>query len=321
MINLIIDGDFGGDEMQLMAVAIAHPDKFHILGLTTVFGNAPQSQVTKNAMALSEFLCVPHLPIYAGHSEPINSEMREGDNAHGSNGMGGVEIESSTSNLQNQHAVDFIIETLLNSPDNTITITATGPQTNIAAAIRKNPDAMARVKNIVIMGGATETMSAKDMTFRKGNITPKAEFNFYQDATAANEVLKSGLPIIVLPMNCTHHLTLIPSFETELYNAIHKINPDKAKEVIDVMAAPRELDIKKFGIFPVMHDVNTVLYLIYPDAYPVEESSIEVTSEGECIIANDDRKSVTVALGINDTRLLHNQVMQSFVRVLSQRVP
>jgi len=245
--------------------------------------------------------------------------MLEGDGAHGSNGIGGVELPISPSQVQTQHAVDFIIQTLLDNPEGTITITATGPQTNIAAAIRKNPSAMARIKSILIMGGATEAMRAKDMPYRKGNITPTAEFNFQQDDIAANEVLKSGLPIVLMPMNCTHQLTLTPTFEKELSAALSS-NPDKAQKVIGMMSAPRALDITKFGIHPVMHDVHTVLYILHPEAYLVEDAAIEVTNSGECVTATDERRSVTVAWGIADGRLLHNEVMSSLQSVLAPKL-
>lgn len=315
--KLIIDGDFGGDEMQLMAVAMAHHQKFTILGFTTVFGNTSGTQVTQNALALSTFLNASHIPVYVGHENPIDSEMLKGDGAHGSDGLGDVELVLSSTNQQSQHAVDFINQTLLDNPEKTISITATGPLTNIADVIRKNPEAMARVKNIVIMGGATEQMRAMDIPYRKGNITPNAEFNFYQDAKAAEEVLKSGLPIILHPMNCTHDLTLTPAFEKDLYQALSVIDCDKAQKIGVIMAAPRALDKMKFGIHPVMHDVNTILYMIHPEAYLTEEIAIEVTSEGECITATDKRSPITVARKIIDTRLLHNEVIRSFQFALS----
>src|SRR3546814_1931176 len=86
--------------------------------------------------------------------------------------------------LQPQHAVDWLVDTLRAAPAGSITLCALGPLTNLAAAIVKAPDIVARIGEIVLMGGGF---------FEGGNTTPAAEFNIYADPHAAQVVFASGV--------------------------------------------------------------------------------------------------------------------------------
>lgn len=179
MKKVIIDGDWGGDEMQLAAVLLAHPDKINVLGATCVFGNTDQAQVVRNAGKILQFLGAPHIPYYPGAKGPRGETPPEGDNAHGDDGIGNVHLAETATPPQDMHAVDFILETLRRERAGTVTITATGPLTNIAMAIQKDPIAMARVAEIVVMGGCTAAMPAADKPARPNNITPDHELAYY----------------------------------------------------------------------------------------------------------------------------------------------
>ena len=77
-----------------------------------------------------------------------------------------------------------------------VTILAIGPLTNIAMAMRMEPRFAGNVKQLVIMGGAIASLPDGG-----GNHTPNAEFNFYVDPEAAQIVLRSGIPIVLSPLN------------------------------------------------------------------------------------------------------------------------
>ena len=81
--------------------------------------------------------------------------------------------------LQQQHAVDFIVETLMARPAGTVTLCTLGPMTNIGLALVREPRIAGRLKQIVAMGGGY---------FEQGNVTPAAEFNIYVDPHAARLV-------------------------------------------------------------------------------------------------------------------------------------
>ena len=98
-----------------------------------------------------------------------------------------------------RHAVDVILDLVGNHPGQ-ITIVALGPLTNIAAAIRKDPAAMAQVKELIVMGGSLNG---------QGNVTPVAEFNFYADPEAAQVVVQSGVNLTVVGLDVTHRAVLL----------------------------------------------------------------------------------------------------------------
>ena len=91
--------------------------------------------------------------------------------------------------------VEGLIETLREEAPGTVTLCPIGPLTNIATAFQKAPDIIERVAEIVLMGGAY---------FEVGNVTPAAEFNIYVDPEAASIVFKSGVPLVVMPLDVTH---------------------------------------------------------------------------------------------------------------------
>ena len=117
------------------------------------------------------------------------------EHVHGKTGLDGPDLPDPVMPLQEQHAVEFIIETLRAEPAGSITLCALGPLTNIATAIQKAPDILSNIRELVLMGGAY---------FEVGNITPAAEFNIYVDPQAADIVFKSGIPIVVMPLDVTH---------------------------------------------------------------------------------------------------------------------
>jgi len=278
--TVIIDGDWGGDEMQLAAVLLASK-KVDVIGATAVFGNTTHDQVFKNAGDILHLLNANNIPFFPGAQGPGGVSLpEEGDGAHGANGVGGVNLEPTPAAPQKTDAVDFILETLRNRPAGTVTITATGPLTNIALALAKDPETMARVGDIIVMGGCTADLAGADVPVRKGNITPDAEFNFYMAAKDAAEVLHSGLPITLFPMNCTHQLTLTPEREKALRAAL-AANPAGADAVLGMMRAPIDLDRRKFNLSPTMHDVHTALYLLHPALYEGRKGYVDVTEEGK----------------------------------------
>ena len=115
--------------------------------------------------------------------------------------------------LQKQHAVDFIVETLMREPSGTVTLCALGPLTNIALALIREPEIAPRIKEIVLMGGGF---------FEGGNVTPTAEFNIYVDPHAADVVFKSGIPIVMMPLDVTHKALTTSQAHRRLPRARHQ---------------------------------------------------------------------------------------------------
>lgn len=334
MQKIIIDSDWGSDVLQLTSLLVARPREYEVIGATVVFGNAPHNQNLENAGSMLKLLQIDHRTSrFAGNYAPSGQAAPpEGDGAHGEQGLGAVTLDSSQYPPKNGHAVDFILGSLEDSPVNTITLIATGPQTNIAQAIRSAPETMKRLKEIRIMGGCTSALSgyrvdgdlnrlSESRIERFGNITEHAEFNFQQAPKDADTVLKSGIPICLFPMNCTHQMTFTPQREAMLRQAFDG-HGTLAEKLVGLLSGPRNIDFQKFGIEPTLHDAHTTISLAGPHLYQGRTGVVSIeTDEGspECgrtRFAPSQTGRHWVAESVTDTDAAYRLLVDSLAKTL-----
>lgn len=186
MHRMILDTDPGIDD------ALASPE-IQLEAITTVSGNVSVDLTTRNALALLELTGRTAIPVARGSARPLVRLPVLADYVHGDNGLGGVELPAPRLQPVTQHAVDVIIEKVMEAPGE-VTLVALGPLTNIALALRCKPDIVQRVREVVIMGGALRV---------PGNVTPAAEFNIFVDPHAAHMVFHAGWPIRLVSLDVT----------------------------------------------------------------------------------------------------------------------
>lgn len=192
MPRILLDTDPGIDDALALFLALASPE-VHLEVVTTVSGNVPVEDTTRNALALLELAGRPDIPVARGCACPLLGSPATATQVHGDNGLGGIDLPGAQRQPLEKHAVDVIIETVLSAPGE-ITLVAIGPLTNIALALRCEPRLARMVREVVIMGGALRV---------PGNITPSAEFNIYVDPYAAQIVLHAGWPIRLVTLDTT----------------------------------------------------------------------------------------------------------------------
>ncbi len=188
--KVILDCDPGHDDAFGMILACANLD---VLGVTTIGGNCSLENVTRNALQVLDVLG-QDIKVYAGCSRPLVAPLVTAPQFHGESGLdlcGGKRLPETDRTVEKMHAVDYIIETVMNNDD--VTIIATGPLTNVAMALDKEPKIAERIKEISIMGGS--------VTF--GNWTAAAEFNIFVDPEAASRVFNSGIHVKMSGLNLT----------------------------------------------------------------------------------------------------------------------
>ena len=154
-----------------------------VVAITTVAGNVPILQATRNALYTVE-LCDAHIPVYAGAEKPLLRAYQNATWFHGRDGLGDHNYPAPRQAAASMHAADAIIETIEANPG--IVLVTLGPLTNVALALAKKPEIAAKVGRCVVMGGAPCC---------EGNVTPAAEYNIWVDPEAASMVMNSGLPI------------------------------------------------------------------------------------------------------------------------------
>ena len=262
--KIIIDTDPGQDDAVAILLALGSPDELEVLGITAVAGNVPLALTQKNARIICELAGRPDVKVYAGCDAPLKRKLVTAEHVHGKTGLDGPVLTDPVMPLQPGHAVDFIIDTLRAEASGTVTLCPLGPLTNIAAAFLKAPDIIPRVAQIVLMGGAY---------FEVGNITPTAEFNIYVDPEAADIVFKSGIDLVVMPLDVTHK-ALTNKSRVAAFRALGTHPGRMVAEWTDFF---ERFDMQKYGSEGApLHDPCVIAYLIDPALFTGRHINVEI---------------------------------------------
>ncbi len=195
--RIILDSDPGIDDSLAILLALASPE-IQLDGIAIVHGNCSADQGTRNALAVLEMAGAEHIPVAKGCSLPLVQPSLLAPETHGETGIGYAKLPGPQAQPIEKHGVDFLIESVLASPGE-ITLVAVGPLTNIALAIRRAPEIVPAIKEIISMGGAIR---------HPGNTTPLAEYNVYVDPHAAYMVYHTGIPFTLVPLDVTYQCVL-----------------------------------------------------------------------------------------------------------------
>jgi purine nucleosidase len=213
MVRLVIDTDPGVDDAHAIMMALAHPD-VKVEAITTVSGNVPVALTTANALKILDQLG-HDVPVFGGAVRALVARNTHAADVHGKDGLGDSGYPASARSISSEHAVHALLRLADENPGE-LTLAAIGPLTNLALAVRLDPDLPHKYKRLVVMGGAIRS---------QGNTTPSAEFNVYADPEAAAIVLDAwpGLDLV--------------SWETTLAHCFH---PGQVEELLSFNTRPGE---------------------------------------------------------------------------------
>lgn len=267
MKRIILDCDPGHDDAMAILLAIGNPG-IDLLGVTTVGGNQSLDKVTYNARSVLEMAKATDIPVHAGCDGPLIRPLEVAASIHGETGLDGVELPAPKRPLEQGHAVNWIIDTIMGNEPGTITLVPTGPLTNIAMAVRMEPRIVSRVKEIVLMGGG----------YHVGNWSAVAEFNIKNDPEAAHVVFTQAWPLTMVGLDLTHQALCTP----EVQKRIDDIGTDLSKFASGLMDFFRKSyqDNEDFKDPPV-HDPCTVAYLIDPTVMTTRRCPLDVETHGD----------------------------------------
>lgn len=235
--RLIIDTDTAGDDTTAILIALAH---FKVEGITITAGNVAFEQQIKNALTTLELVNPQNtIGVYPGHQSPMMSLPDEihttVEDIQGATGMGDGVFPDPVGHPQKEHAVDFLIR-MINENPGEIEILAIGPLTNIAMAVKRNPQITQNIKHLWIMGGVNNAL---------GNINVTAEYNFYVDPEAAKIVLHSNIPTTLLTWDaCLNYGVL---YDKDIA-PIHQLNTKGSQFFLDINLFVKAFEKKKRGI-------------------------------------------------------------------------
>jgi purine nucleosidase len=262
--SLLLDCDPGLDDALALLLAHGDPD-IDLVGVTTVGGNVALQNTTRNALQLREYLGFPDVPVSAGAASALTREPRNAAHVHGAGGLGSVVLPEATLTVSGMHAADVIVETLRASPG-AIHLVATGPLTNIAIALEREPAIARWAASFTIMGGS----------YTRGNATVAAEFNIWADPEAAKIVFDADWRVTMIGLD----LTLQAQANGAVIERFRRLGA-LADELIVPLAT--------FYFNPTMpdwdgqavHDVCAVAYVARPDLFLAQPARVDIETRGE----------------------------------------
>lgn len=302
--KMILDLDTGVDDALAIAYALADPE-VDLIGIVSSYGNNLLDVCAENSLKLLELLGHTDIPVFKGLPHSCTTEhfdvMQVSKDIHGDNGIGDVELPAPSRALEEQSGVDFYIEAAHKYGKDLIII-PTGPMTNLTAALKKDPEIADLIGNVTFMGGALTV---------EGNVTPVAEANINQDPKAADEVMKSNLPLTMVGLDVTLR-TLLTKNETKQWRELGTASGKAFADITDFyIDAYYNLDIDKRGC--ALHDPLAVGVGIDPSFVSTISLFMKVVYQegpyygrtiGDNAKLNDPNPNVKVAVNVDKERYL-----------------
>lgn len=262
--RIIIDCDPGVDDAVMLLLAGAARDALDIAGITTVAGNVGAALTARNACIVRRIAAREDIPVFAGCTRPLQRTPVEAGHFHGESGLGDLPITAPRHGPEARHAVDFIVETLLAAAPSSVTLVATGPLTNVATALAREPEIRRGLREIAIMGGARS---------EGGNITASAEYNIHADPDAAQAVFGSGCTVVAFGLDATHQVRATPA----RVDAVRAVGSRAALAAADLLEFSNALPAngpRQQGA--PLHDPCPIAWLLRPEAFKFRPCHVDV---------------------------------------------
>lgn len=257
---MVMDCDPGHDDF--LAILLAHHFT-ELRGITTVAGNASIDDTTRNACIAAE-MCGFRGPIVRGSSGPLVGEPHFAEDIHGTSGLAGPALPPVTRSADPGDASSFLLEECGTGT----WVVATGPLTNVALAIRRDPGFALRIAGISIMGGSTSF----------GNKSPVAEFNIWSDPEAASIVFSSGAAIRMLGLNLTHTV-LVDEMFVERVDGLESSHAKFLGELLREFVNAHNRVYRQGAVAP-LHDPCALLAVSHPGLFEFVPSHVDIELTG-----------------------------------------
>ena len=171
-----------------------------------------------------------------------------------------------------------------------IILITTGPVSNIAEVLQKDPEALTLAKEIYSMLGS----------FYKGydnKPTPSIEWNVQADIPSAVSLINSLLPITYAGLDITASLKLkkeerevLWEVNSPLTNALFSLYQLWGKET------------------PILYDVVPIGMVLWPELFVTQPAQVHVTNEGFTVIKENQSSNIKVGITINKKEFLRRVI-------------
>jgi len=307
MLKLIIDTDSGVDDAQALMLALGHANA-EVAAVTTVGGNVPLENVIPNVFEVLHVMGAAGVPVFPGAREPLlPGERVHATEFHGGDGLGDYPNRQARVRPENEAAA-LAIARLAREQAGELTLVALGPLTNLALALRLEPELPRLLRRLVVMGGAHTA---------RGN-TPHwaAEFNFYYDPEAAQIVAQAFDELTLL----TWETTLAHPVTAEEYGYLVGLGTPRSN-FFSAITGHTTASLQKYGFSGLLiPDPLAMVAALEPEAVVAEERHrlwVETCgqhSRGQSVL--DYGRSGQSANARVITKLDHERVIAMFREVL-----
>ncbi|MCI1277460.1 MAG: nucleoside hydrolase [Nitrospira sp.] len=276
--KVILDTDPGVDDALAILLALASPE-LEVVGITTVCGNVPVGQATKNLFRVLNLVKTPPgLLVGQGAARPLEEDLVTATQVHGSDGLGELDAVLTAEGALRYPQVrlpsvlstaqDVWSECVRRYPDE-VTLITLGPLTNVALGLKVNPLTVQKFRSVIVMGGAIGV---------PGNIAPAAEFNMYVDPHAAHRVFQASLPLTLVPLDVTTRVAVtrecLTTWAAESCDPLGRITTDMTRKAFEFAET-----VEGHGLF-YFHDPLAVLAAADSSLLKVEPFHVAVEMVG-----------------------------------------
>jgi len=295
---VLIDTDMGLDDAVAITLALM-AEPLRIEAIVAVGGNVPLLQASRNVGRLLAALQPQHEPAVGLGLDQQDPNLLDARHVFGKDGLG--ETDWPVPEDFEPAAYTKVYREAIERHPGELVVVCIGPLTNLAALRRTHPALLRQVAQIVVMGGAL---------WCRGNVRGVAEFNFYRDPEAAEQILSSGLPVTLVPLDVTQFVQMDESHLARLAASSHPA----AQFLAEILRWPIYHDSGRqvAGKF-IMHDALAVGSLIWPELFLSTRLPIRVetssSAAGKCVPLprhDKSRPPVTVLTTVGAMDLLEN---------------
>lgn len=265
--KILYDCDPGHDDAVALMLAAGSPE-LELLGVTIAAGNQTLDNTGRNACHVLQWLGREEVPVYTGCGRPMVRDRVTAGDIHGETGLDGPVFPPLRKKPEPEHAVSFLVRTLLNSQGD-VTVVTSGPMTNLAMALRMEPAVAEKIRRIVLMGGS----------YTNGNVTPAAEFNILADPEAAHVCFTAGRPVTMIGLDVTRKVLCYP----EIVERMARADTCASRLFVDLMGHFCRTQKEVFGWEGgPLHDPVTIASLLDPTLVVTKPMNVRIDlSHGE----------------------------------------
>ncbi len=256
--KIIIDTDPGVDDAIAIMYALTC-EQLEISLISSAGGNSPIENITQNALHLMD-LFNKDIPVAQGSAKPLKREPAYAPAAQGKMGLGDYSYDRTKIKHKcvDGEACDVIYKKLKENKGST-SIVSIGPMTNIAKMLLKYPDSKNLIKEVIFESGTKEKIIGK----------PYKSFNTGYDPEASEVVFKSGVPLVMIPMELGHFAYL----DKQDIKRFKECN-ETGKIFGKMFKGYHDYHVGNLGA--AVHDACAIYYLTHPEFVKQEKAFIEV---------------------------------------------